>query len=86
MSRFFLTSRSPCTAAFAPAGTEPPAGTRTLLAAVLARLTAPAGWTPDKAEGLTIAADGTAYLVTDNDGVDDASGESQFIVLGRLVK
>ncbi|MGQ9366595.1 esterase-like activity of phytase family protein [Azospirillum sp. ST 5-10] len=73
-------------AGFVPAGTEPPTVTKTLLADVLPALKGPAGWTPDKTEGLTVAADGTAYLVTDNDGVDDASGETQFIVLGRLAE
>ncbi|WP_051341301.1 esterase-like activity of phytase family protein [Azospirillum halopraeferens] len=73
-------------AAFAPAGTEPPVVEKTLILDVLPHLTAPAGWTPDKVEGLTVGPDGTAYLVTDNDGVDDASGETQFIVLGPLVK
>lgn len=40
------------------------------------------GWVPDKPEGLTIAADGQVYLVTDNDGVDGATGETLFLRLG----
>ncbi|PRX02982.1 UNVERIFIED_ORG: hypothetical protein BCL66_12520 [Martelella mediterranea] len=36
------------------------------------------GYVVDKIEGFTIAADGTAYAVTDNDGVDDSSGETLF--------
>jgi hypothetical protein len=40
------------------------------------------GWIGDKPEGLTVAIDGRVYLVTDNDGVDDASGETQFFRLG----
>lgn len=42
------------------------------------------GYILDKVEGFTIAADGTAYIITDNDGVDDHSGETQFINLGQL--
>lgn len=42
------------------------------------------GYVLDKIEGFTIAADGTAYILTDNDGVDDHSGETQFIRLGDL--
>jgi len=40
------------------------------------------GWILDKPEGLTITADGRLILVTDNDGVDDAPGETQLIDLG----
>ncbi len=40
------------------------------------------GWVLDKPEGLTITADGRLILVTDNDGVDDAPGETRLIDLG----
>lgn len=40
------------------------------------------GWILDKPEGLTITADGHLILITDNDGVDDAPGETQLINLG----
>ena len=30
----------------------------------------------DKVEGMAIAEDGTVWMVSDNDGVDDASGET----------
>ncbi|ANT60152.1 alkaline phosphatase [Salipiger sp. CCB-MM3] len=36
------------------------------------------GYVVDKVEGLAIAEDGTAYVSTDNDGVDDSSGETFF--------
>ncbi|MDO5620306.1 MAG: esterase-like activity of phytase family protein [Paracoccus sp. (in: a-proteobacteria)] len=36
------------------------------------------GYVLDKVEGLAITPDGTAYVVTDNDGVDDSSGETMF--------
>lgn len=34
------------------------------------------GYVQDKVEGMAIAPDGTVWTVTDNDGVDDASGET----------
>ncbi|TKW67629.1 MAG: esterase-like activity of phytase family protein [Paracoccus denitrificans] len=36
------------------------------------------GYVQDKVEGMAIADDGTVWMVTDNDGVDDASGETLF--------
>ena len=42
------------------------------------------GWISDKPEGVAINRWGRVYLVTDNDGVDDWSGESWFIELGNL--
>ncbi|WP_226624062.1 esterase-like activity of phytase family protein [Alloyangia pacifica] len=36
------------------------------------------GYVVDKVEGLAIAQDGTVYVSTDNDGVDDSSGETFF--------
>jgi hypothetical protein len=35
-------------------------------------------------EGFAIDKDGHAFIITDNDGVDDHSGETQFISLGKL--
>lgn len=69
---------------FAEAGSELPMIEKTPYMDVLPVLQAPNGWVLDKAEGLTVAADGTVYMVTDNDGVDDASGETQFVNLGKL--
>ncbi|MFC7401145.1 esterase-like activity of phytase family protein [Citricoccus sp. GCM10030269] len=40
------------------------------------------GWTQEKLEGLTIAGNGQVYSVTDNDGVEDATGETVFLNLG----
>ncbi|MFN3252706.1 esterase-like activity of phytase family protein [Roseibium album] len=40
------------------------------------------GWVQDKPEGLAVTAGGRLILVTDNDGVDDAPGETQLIDLG----
>ena len=42
------------------------------------------GYVVDKVEGLVIDANGDAFAVTDNDGVDDSSGETFFLKLGKL--
>jgi hypothetical protein len=49
---------------------------------VLPALRATNGWTQEKLEGLTIGGDGRVYAVTDNDGVQDATGETVFLDLG----
>jgi hypothetical protein len=38
----------------------------------------------EKVEGLMVTANGDAFIVTDNDGVDDSSGETQLINLGYI--
>ncbi|MFD6139229.1 esterase-like activity of phytase family protein [Promicromonospora sp. NPDC060271] len=50
---------------------------------VLPALRATNGWTQEKLEGLTIGGDGHVYAVTDNDGVQDATGETVFLDLGK---
>ena len=42
------------------------------------------GYVVDKVEGFAIDADGEAFIVTDNDGVDDSSGETLFWSVGRV--
>ena len=42
------------------------------------------GYVVDKVEGFTIDAAGNAFVVTDNDGVDDSSGETLFLRLGSI--
>ncbi len=42
------------------------------------------GWITDKPEGTAITSDGRVFVVTDNDGVDDWSGESWFLPLGNV--
>jgi len=42
------------------------------------------GYVVDKVEGFTIDANGDAFVVTDNDGVDDSSGETLFLRLGNV--
>lgn len=48
---------------------------------LLPYLTATGGYILDKVEGLAIAADGTMWVSTDNDGVDDHSGETMFFAI-----
>ncbi len=42
------------------------------------------GYIVDKVEGFTIDAAGTGWVVTDNDGVDDSSGETLFWSIGQV--
>ncbi|MEJ8561103.1 esterase-like activity of phytase family protein [Yoonia sp. GPGPB17] len=42
------------------------------------------GYAVDKVEGLAIFPDGTAWISTDNDGVDDSSGETYFWSPGQF--
>jgi len=42
------------------------------------------GWISDKPEGTAVAVDGSVYVITDNDGVEDWSGETSFLRLGRF--
>lgn len=74
-------------ATFAPAklGGELPVVTKTLVRDLVPDLrSATNGYVVDKVEGLTINASGEAFVVTDNDGVDDSSGETLFLKLGKL--
>ena len=47
------------------------------------RLKGSNGWITDKPEGAAITENGETFVVTDNDGVDDWSGETWFFNLGR---
>lgn len=42
------------------------------------------GYVLDKVEGFAIDADGIGWVVTDNDGVDDSSGETNFWSIGAV--
>ena len=65
-------------------GGELPLVKKTELRDLLPDLKAPKGYVLDKVEGFAVDAAGDAYIVTDNDGVDDSSGETQFLKLGRF--
>lgn len=56
--------------------------TKELAVDVLPRLGDTNGWVQEKLEGLTVDADGDLWAITDNDGVDDNSGETRFMNLG----
>jgi hypothetical protein len=61
-----------------------PVVTKTELRDLLRDLKAANGYVLDKVEGFAVDAAGDAYMVTDNDGVSDSSGETLFIKLGKL--
>ncbi len=65
-------------------GGDLPIVAKTVLHDLLPDLRAPKGYVLDKVEGFSIDAAGDAFAVTDNDGVDGSSGETQFIRLGKL--
>lgn len=62
----------------APLGGELPVVTKELVRDLLPDLKSTGGYVLDKVESLAITADGKAYVATDNDGVDDSSGETMF--------
>ncbi|MBB93230.1 MAG: alkaline phosphatase [Rhodobacteraceae bacterium] len=61
-----------------PLGGELPTVSKELVRDLLPDLTATGGYVLDKVEGLAITPEGRAYVSTDNDGVDDSSGETMF--------
>ncbi len=61
-----------------------PVLTKTSARDLLPDLRATNGYVQEKIEGLAVAGNGRLYLVTDNDGVDDANGETQFFDLGPV--
>jgi len=68
----------------APLGGALPVVEHEVVLDLLPALSATGGYVVDKVEGLTFDADGNAWIVTDNDGVDDSSGETLLINLGQL--
>ncbi|MEX1295065.1 MAG: esterase-like activity of phytase family protein, partial [Candidatus Limnocylindrales bacterium] len=74
----------PASVEFVPAGGELPVLEKTLLRDILPDLDAASISVPDKVESLAVSADGTVYLATDNDGVDENYGETVFIRLGSV--
>jgi hypothetical protein len=74
------------TAGVAPAqaGQPIPVLKKALVRDLLADLRAGGGAVIEKVEGFAMSGNGEAYAVTDNDGVDGSSGETQFLRLGRI--
>ena len=68
----------------APLGGDLPVVSKELVRDLIPDLTATGGYVLDKVEGLAIMEDGTAWISTDNDGVDDASGETLFFSIGQI--
>lgn len=61
-----------------------PALTKRLVRDILPDLEAPGGLAIEKVEGLMELLNGDVYFVTDNDGTDDSSGETQLINVGPI--
>ncbi|RUT35138.1 esterase-like activity of phytase family protein [Arsenicitalea aurantiaca] len=68
----------------APLGGGLPVVTKTLVRDFMPDLEALNGYVLDKVEGFAIDAAGEGWVVTDNDGVDDASGETNFFSIGMM--
>ncbi|MEL6450229.1 MAG: esterase-like activity of phytase family protein [Pseudomonadota bacterium] len=65
-------------------GGELPVVSKELVSDLIPALTSTGGYVLDKVEGLAIMEDGTAWVSTDNDGVDDHSGETMFFSIGQM--
>ena len=59
--------------------------TKTLVRDLMGDLAEPGGLTYEKIEGLAVVPTGDAFIVNDNDGVDDNSGETQLLNLGNIL-
>ena len=57
---------------------------KTLIRDLIPDLASPNGFVLDKIESFAIDVDGNAFIITDNDGVDDHSGETVFLNLGKI--
>ncbi|WP_147125984.1 esterase-like activity of phytase family protein [Shimia ponticola] len=68
----------------APLGGDLPVVSKEEVRDLLPDLLMTNGYVQDKVEGLAIMEDGTAWVSTDNDGVDDHSGETYFFSIGQM--
>ncbi|MFM2389799.1 MAG: hypothetical protein RLZZ437_1354 [Pseudomonadota bacterium] len=68
----------------APIGGPLPVVTKELVRDLIPDLAVLNGYTAEKVEGLAIDAAGAAWVITDNDGVSDNSGETLFWTIGTL--
>jgi hypothetical protein len=68
----------------APGAAAIPVVTKTLLRDMVPDLAKPRGTVQEKLEGFAVDRAGDMFAVTDNDGVQGVSGETQFLRLGRL--
>lgn len=58
--------------------------TKTLIKDLIPNLTSPKGTLLEKVEGTALMNNGDVYIVTDNDGVNDHTDETQLLNLGKL--
>lgn len=72
----------PTEAGAASASEAPKVLPKTLACNILPDLQATNGFVQEKVEGFAVAGNGNLYVVTDNDGLDDANGETVFLDLG----
>jgi hypothetical protein len=70
----------------APGAANVPVVTKRLLRDMVPDLAATNGTVLEKLEGFTVDAAGNAFAVTDNDGVQNVSGETQFLRLGPITR
>lgn len=70
----------------ASVGADLPVVSKTLVRDLIPDLTSTGGYVLDKVEGLAVTPDGTAWVSTDNDGVDDHSGETMFFSIDLVGK
>ena len=61
------------------------AGEKTLVRDLVSDLQSAGGMTYEKVEGLAVISNGDVYIINDNDGVDDNSGETQLMNLGNIL-
>lgn len=66
----------------APQGVAIPKLTKRLAHDLVPDLAAPNGWLQEKVEGVAVTKAGAVFIVTDNDGVDGNTGETQFLRIG----
>ncbi len=67
-------------------GGELPVVTKEEVLDLMPMLQSQGGYVLDKVESLAVDAAGNWFAITDNDGVDDSNGETQFMRLGAMVK
>ncbi|MGV8832045.1 MAG: esterase-like activity of phytase family protein [Devosia sp.] len=68
----------------APLGGDLPVVSKELVRDLVPDLKASNGYVLDKVESFAIDAAGNGFVITDNDGVDDSSGETMFWSIGAL--
>lgn len=68
----------------APLGGELPVVTREVVRDLIPDLATNGGYSLEKIEGMAVDANGVGWLITDNDGVDDSSGETMFWSIGQM--